>query len=290
MGVVTPPDVVYLSALAPSVAPSRVGTDTPGRWRKELLRVGSWVHPRDPARKLMVTPDVLRRLVENFQTGRRDRTPVQKDHSDWAGTVGDVEDLIIEGDRLIATLSITDDGAAHAIATKKVTGVSAAFTEDYTDKATGEKVGPTLIHAALTNSPYIGGLGGYAALSETDALIYLDDTDEDDAPDDDDGNVDNTTALLLRNPDLSEADAREVTRLAKIAAQRLPARHPVDHDTDGEDPAEAAARDHAHHTLTKDEREVRDEIERKTKMQHPTITDTELDEVARLTALARSRQ
>lgn len=295
--------IIHLADPAPSVSPTPVGYPGPvsTRWRKELLRTGSWVHPNNPARRLKITPEFLSKLVDNFRAARRDRTPVQRSHSsDWTGTVGDVEDLTIDGDRLIATLAVADDEAENAIATRRVTGVSAAFDDDWSEKATGESHGPTLLHVALTNSPYISGLTGFTSLSEPDSYVFL---SEDDPDEENEGTASAaiSASLVALSADekaklgdtvlrhsLTESEAAEVARLAALAAERLPARHAAAGDAfdDEDDPETYVARMKALTTLTPDEQVLREDITRAVRTQHPDITESELDEVARLAALA----
>lgn len=135
-------------------------TDLGGNlFRKQLLKIGEWVHPNDPSRKLTITRDLIRKLVENFRRGVLDKVPVPDTHTRSAlANTGYVVGLEEAEDGLYGILKIEDETALEKLKRGLIPGISVSFTENYTVKETGEKVGPVLIHAALVDNPYIKGM------------------------------------------------------------------------------------------------------------------------------------
>jgi len=115
---------------------------------------------------------MLERIVANFKAGLRDDVPMPKGHEvDALSSVGHVVGLAIEGDELIGYHDVRDEAMAADIRAGKVTGSSVFLNLDYVDASTGKSHGPTIIHNALTNAPYIKGLTPFeaVALGEEDA-------------------------------------------------------------------------------------------------------------------------
>jgi hypothetical protein len=74
---------------------------------------------------------------------------------------------------------------------KTLIGASAMMGLDYTNTKTGEKVGPTLLHCAVTNRPYITDLDGFSEIiaasadtpdNETVLLGAVEDSEENEMP------------------------------------------------------------------------------------------------------------
>lgn len=130
-------------------------------FKKQILSFGSFTHPSDPSKKLVIDLSVAQKLVDNFKNGVCDivQVPIVDDVNrhveDPLRNAGEVVDLTIEDDGVYATI----DARKHEDDFGKVLlGASAMMHMDYTDVRSGEKVGPTLLHVAVTNRPYITNL------------------------------------------------------------------------------------------------------------------------------------
>ncbi len=140
-------------------------------FRKQLLRIGEWVHPNDPSKKLTITKSLIKRLIENFKKGVLDKVPVPDTHTrSTLANTGYVVGLEETEDGLDGILQIEDEDALGKLRKKLIPGVSVSFTENYVDKETGENVGPVLFHAALVDNPYLKGMRDFepVALGEED--------------------------------------------------------------------------------------------------------------------------
>lgn len=138
---------------------TRLGTNL---WRKELLRFGTWVHPNDPERELVVDRSLVDRIKVNFESRVLDFVPVPSGHSDaWEANRGEVISLEVDPNVGLIALLRVDAETDQAIADGRLRGISAGFHEDYLDRERDVRVGPLLRHAALTNVPYIKGLAAF---------------------------------------------------------------------------------------------------------------------------------
>lgn len=136
------------------------------RYKKEILRVGKWVHPAAPKGVLEVTQDMLETLKNNF--AKTPFAPILRGH---------VSNLEAEKDpSLIVNKNISGlevaDGKLYAMMDvdekelDKYNDVSVSIDPDYQDKETGKIIGPVLRHVAMVVNPYIKGMQGFMALSE----------------------------------------------------------------------------------------------------------------------------
>lgn len=148
-----------------------LATTSTGRvFKKMIFRGGDdFVDPRDPLkkRKILVTPEFGKKLSKNFQDGMCDivQVPIVDDRNrhteDPLRNLGQVID--VESNDAGDVWAIIDARKAeHADELgKTLIGASAMFHPDYTDTKTGNHVGPTLLHVAVTNRPFITQLDGY---------------------------------------------------------------------------------------------------------------------------------
>ena len=138
-------------------------------FKKELLRVGTWKHNAAKDGVLNVTKEMLQTIVKNFKDKVLDNVYVPLGHpnsDDPSKNTGEVVDLNLEGEKLIATVDIKDEGVVSKIKKGLIKCVSASIADNYMKKDTGENVGQTLFHAALVSEPYIKGMTPFVALSE----------------------------------------------------------------------------------------------------------------------------
>lgn len=169
-------DVVYL--------PSPTGDDagyislskTPqGRLiRKQILPMNaSFVHPADKKTKIFVDKTMAQKLVDNFNADMSlVQVPIVNDANqhveDPLRNAGEVIDLDYDDKGVYATIDArkyADDFG------KTILGASAFLHLNYTDTKTGRKVGPTLLHVAATNRPYINGMDDYTDILKASADI-----------------------------------------------------------------------------------------------------------------------
>lgn len=157
----------------------------PRTFRKRILRYGRWAHKNAPGGVLTVDREYADKLVDNFNSGVWDHVTLPYGHpkGEAEGAVnsaGEAVALEATDDGVWATLAFTDDDAKNI--GKKVRGCSAGIISNYTDHEIGGRgeVGPVLAHIALTNEPYIKGLGDFAPvqLSEDATVLYLSEEDE----------------------------------------------------------------------------------------------------------------
>jgi hypothetical protein len=136
-------------------------------YRKQILSYGSFQHPNDPNDKLVIDRGLGETLVRNFRDGVCDivQVPVvdrtNTHNEDPLRNIGEVVDLTVEDDGVYANIDVRKQSEDIG---KTLLGVSAMMHMDYTDTRTGQKVGPTLLHTAITNRPYITNLKGFEDL------------------------------------------------------------------------------------------------------------------------------
>lgn len=117
----------------------------------QVLPIGKFYH--NVYGEVNITQQMLEQMVANFKKGiPHYDLPVNIEHLDHLGAVGNIKDLILKDDGLYAELELTEEGQ-KLIEEKKFNYTSAEFVENYTDKKTGEQVGYTLVGLALTNKP-----------------------------------------------------------------------------------------------------------------------------------------
>lgn len=140
-------------------------------YRKEILKKGQFVHPKDKTKQLVVDDKVFEDILKNFEDGVCDivQFPLVTDdnaHSESPDrNMGEVIGLEVEGDRMFALIDVRREDMKEAPG-KTLLGASAMYEEDHLDVRSGEKVGATLLHVAGTNRPYLAGLDGYREEAE----------------------------------------------------------------------------------------------------------------------------
>ena len=155
-------------ALATNPAETGFAPLAPGRFRKELIREGTWVHPTQHF-QLTVTPQRMQRWVEKFRLLRERgiRIPVPFGHSyDPKDNAGFLEELSLEGNALFGVLVIPRaEDAGKLGATVK--DVSISINPDFRD-GEGRRYGEVIEHVALTTRPLVGGQTDFLPLELPD--------------------------------------------------------------------------------------------------------------------------
>lgn len=135
-------------------------------FRKQILKFGQYAHPNIPGAKLTVDSDMADRLIDNFNADVCDivQVPVvdgKNEHvEDPFRNLGEVIDLQKTAEGIDAIVDARRPEYADQLG-KTLIGASAMMHMNYTDTRTGEKVGPTLLHVAVTNRPYMTNLEGF---------------------------------------------------------------------------------------------------------------------------------
>lgn len=150
--------------------------------RVQVMRTGTFHHPMYG--KFSIKEGDLDSMVKNFAEHRpkaptelvvdyehQSTTPMQK-----AKAAGWIKGLERVKEALFMLVEWTGE-AAKAITANEYRFISPEFNLHYTDKETGKDIGPTLLSAALTNRPFLEGMGP-VMLSETldkalnDSIVY----------------------------------------------------------------------------------------------------------------------
>lgn len=140
-------------------------TRTGKLFKKHLLNFGPLRHPATGA-IINIDETFVNTMKRNFDNGVCDIVQVplanaKNEHTeDPERNIGEVVDLQVEDKKVYAVLDVRDDTHAAKLG-KTYLGASAMLSLDYTDTKTGSKVGPTLLHACVTNRPYVTGLESY---------------------------------------------------------------------------------------------------------------------------------
>lgn len=149
---------------------------------KQIFKMGSqFVHPGDPTKTIKVDEELAKSLVHNFETsGNIVQVPLVNDANahveDPDRNLGEVIGLDYDDKGIYATIDARKNADNFG---KTYLGASAFLNLNYKDTTTGEPIGPTLLHVAVTNRPYLTNLSDYtetAALSadtKDDEIILL---------------------------------------------------------------------------------------------------------------------
>lgn len=138
----------------------------PGDWF-QLAKTGTFHSP--VYGKITITPADLTTMFRNFKTRTPlapTQLPIDYDHlSDEPAkpedgkAAGWVDDLRLgDGGQTLWCLPQWTRRAAELIANGEYRFVSPFFLTDYLDKASGQKIGPTLKAVAITNRPFLEGM------------------------------------------------------------------------------------------------------------------------------------
>ncbi len=150
-------------------------------FRKQILPMNSdFTHPGAPGKKIHVTPEFAKSLVENFKKGGDIvQVPVVNDANqhveDPLRNAGEVVDLTYDSKGVWATIDArkyADDFG------KTILGCSALMHLNYPDTRTGVGRGPTLLHVAATNRPYLNNLADFEELAVGLSAMSADTSDE----------------------------------------------------------------------------------------------------------------
>jgi hypothetical protein len=132
-------------------------------FEKHILNKGPLIHPKT-GDIINVDDAFVHAMQENFANGVCDivQVPLANDQNQHvetaAANLGEVMGIRERGNKVYALIDARQDAEKFG---KTYLGASAFLSTDYTNSATGKKSGPTLLHVAVTNRPYVTGLDDY---------------------------------------------------------------------------------------------------------------------------------
>lgn len=151
-------------------------------FRKQILHEGSFIHPNNPSKKVVIDRKFAEDLIKNFKAGDDIvQFPLVDDknkHSeDPTRNLGEVVGLSYEPGRgVFADIDVRKHAEDVG---KTIIGGSAMIAMSYRNNVTGEVKSPVLLHVAATNRPYVPNLEGFKeilAMSDTtndEDLVFL---------------------------------------------------------------------------------------------------------------------
>jgi hypothetical protein len=158
-------------------------------FEKHILNKGVLLHPKT-GEKIHVDDAFVAAMQENFTKGYCDivQVPLANDKNEHVenpgANLGEVVGIRSRGDKVYALLDARQDAEKFG---KTYLGASAYLSTNYTDSKTNNKVGPTLLHVAVTNRPYVTGLEDYkevlaASADSTGEVVVLTPAPEEPVP------------------------------------------------------------------------------------------------------------
>lgn len=133
----------------------------------ELLRAGRFFHPGEQV-EFEITKTMLLSMKNNFELKVREiDLAVDYKHENEDIAAGWFQNIFLadDGATLLAEVKWTPKGEA-ALRDREFRYISAEFSRDYQKDKSGQKYGPTLLGAGLTNRPVIKGMQPVMELSE----------------------------------------------------------------------------------------------------------------------------
>jgi hypothetical protein len=141
---------------------------TKGRvFEKHILNYGDLIYPGVRGGKVNINDSFADKLIANFTNKVCDIVQVPKadaknQHTeDPDRNIGEVIGLTKRNGKIYAQIDARDETAADKLG-KTLLGASAMMHLNYIDTRTGKPAGPTLLHVAVTNRPYITDLDDFS--------------------------------------------------------------------------------------------------------------------------------
>lgn len=158
-------------------------------FEKHILNMGDLIHPKT-GQKIRVDDAFVATMQDNFTKGYCDivQVPLANDKNEHVenpgANLGEVVGIRQRSGKVYALLDARQDAEKFG---KTYLGASAYLSTNYTDSATNNKVGPTLLHVAVTNRPYVTGLEDYkevlaASADSTGEVVVLTPAPEETVP------------------------------------------------------------------------------------------------------------
>lgn len=161
------------------VALARDRRATGRTFKKHILNLGPLIHPQS-GKVLQLDENWFNQLKSNFDAKVCPIVQVpladeKNAHSEAPErNIGEVIDVRREGNKVFAIIDArgnlpgSSQPAADSLGTTLL-GASAFLHMNYADTRTGRKVGPTLLHVAVTNRPYVTDLDDFESVHEVAA-------------------------------------------------------------------------------------------------------------------------
>ena len=131
-------------------------------YRKQLAKYGEWVNPEYPYRSsdpIMTLDEAWgNKIVENFNANTLGSpVPIPLNHTNEVqANTGRVESLeSVPGDGLYGNLRIDDEDTIEKLDKGIIFDVSISFDWNHVRTDNNKSYGPTLLHVALVNNPYL---------------------------------------------------------------------------------------------------------------------------------------
>jgi hypothetical protein len=158
-------------------------------FEKHILNFGPLIHPKT-GDIINIDDAFARTMSDNFARGVCDivQLPLANDSNEHvegpAANLGEVVGIRTRDRKIYALLDARQDADKFG---KTYLGASAFLSTNYTDSSTGQKAGPTLLHVAVTNRPYVTGLEDYkevlaASADNTGEVVVLTPPEETEVP------------------------------------------------------------------------------------------------------------
>lgn len=134
-------------------------------FRKQILRYGELRYPDAPGGRVLVDDAFADKLIANFTNGVCPIVQIPKvdgrnQHTeDPDRNIGEVINIGKDAAGIYVDMDVRTSDADKI--GKTLLGTSAMLHLNYTDTRTLQKVGPTLLHNAVTNRPYVTDLDGF---------------------------------------------------------------------------------------------------------------------------------
>lgn len=149
-------------------------------YEKHILNKGVLLHPKT-GEKIRIDDAFVAAMQDNFAKGYCDivQVPLANDKNEHVenpgANLGEVVGIKERDGKVYALIDARQDADKFG---KTYLGASAYLSTNYTDSATNSKVGPTLLHVAVTNRPYVTGLEDYkevlaASADSTGEVVVL---------------------------------------------------------------------------------------------------------------------
>jgi hypothetical protein len=135
-------------------------------FEKHILNYGELLYPGVSGGKVNIDDNFADTLITNFSNKVCDIVQVPKagaknEHTeDPDRNIGEVIGLAKRDGKIYAQIDARDEKDAEKLG-KTLLGASAMMHLNYKDTRSGKTVGPTLLHVAVTNRPYVVGLDDY---------------------------------------------------------------------------------------------------------------------------------
>lgn len=141
-------------------------------YKKMIFRWGDFSHPRNPKIKINVDNEFFTKLKKNFESGVCPIVPFpsvneKNEHVESVErNLGQIVDLTSDEEGVYALIDVRKHSEDIG---NTILGASAKVHLNYMDRKSGTVVGPTLIHVAATNNPFLTDLAPFETVEASNA-------------------------------------------------------------------------------------------------------------------------